>query len=307
MTPANQRVRNMYAIEPIDKGRRGRNEIVLKGDENNSSINTSPVLGNDKVSRGNKPSTKNLSHPQTTTVHASKDTIKPAESAEAAIVGSSQIQRPEEGIDKVVSTHVGHGQHRRKSLKNPIDTETKKTLDKMKNDIEMRKMPPVATQKNDIDAIQGARQYLVSRSSLGSPKEGLSDLLSIGSENDNPPDLHLTQDLDILDSEKRKKASVEHGRSWEKYPGGDDVLKGAQKNKKMIDLPPHLQELKERIKKMRYSRSASKDTAKMRPDRPKPLLDLSGLKMAQDFDPRRMPMDFVDSGKVPYTDRNFRK
>lgn len=291
MTPRNQRVRNANEIELLNKGRRER---ILghhpKADENNSSINTSPILGNGGVSRGKEADKKRMS-----TLEENKPHVK------SPVVGrSSVMQMSEEGIEMDMLTRGQQDTRRRKSLKNPIDTETKNKLEKMKNDIEMRKMPPISDTTKRMDAIKGARKYLVSRSSLGSPQED-SDMASIASGNEKHGGIIFTQDPELLTSQK-KKEELKRGQKREKFHPSD-LPNVNQGDREIMQLPPHLQALKEKLKKMRYGKLKTKERTGMTTEKSKPILDLSGLKMAKEFDPRRTPLDFIDSGKASHDGR----
>lgn len=277
MTPINQRVKNMNDIDALDKGRKARTLDHYKPDENNSSINTSPVLGYEKKPRVANVRDGNIGREELMVRRKSLDS--------EAVVG-----RPD-ATQKIDERFASHGStKRRKSLKNPIDTETKRRLEAIRDDIGNRRKPSVKDAKR-VDGIQGAQNLLVSRSSLGSQRVE-SDLTSIASGNDTKNNAK-----ELLVIQKQNQTSLHGDKRVKPQTGGPSSTfhVGVER----MQLPPHMQELKEKLKRIRYMKPTKrKDSTKV--GVPKPRVDLSGLKMAKEFDPRRMPMDFFDSGNTSY-------
>jgi hypothetical protein len=234
MTPINQRVKKTDAVDPLNKSRRVRILDHPKFDENNSSINTYPVLGNEI-----RPQLKNANSGILT---SSGERQQSKLIAPDAVVGQSGgIQ---EGLE-INAIRTGQGLERRKSLKNPIDTEIKRKLGEMKQDIGKRKRPPVGDRTTEVDEFNPARKYLISGSSLGGPKFD-SDFASFGSGDDNQMNTNRNSKLQNID----KGNKVLHGRKRQNL--------GPSKNTGSIEimmLPPHLQELKEKLRQVRNMKS----------------------------------------------------
>lgn len=270
MTPIHQRVKNMNDIDALDKGRKARTLDHYKPDENNSSINTSPVLGYEKRPRvANVRDGNKLADREELMVHPK------------SIDPESVIGRPD-ATQKIDERFASHGNtKRRKSLKNPIDTETKRRLESMRDDIGSRKKPSVKDSKR-VDGIQGAQNLLVSRSSLGSQRVE-SDLTSIASGNDtknNAKEFLFIQKQNQTSRHRHKREMPQTGGPSSKFHVGVERMQ----------LPPHLQELKEKLKRIRYMKPTKRKDSTKFGEVSKPRVDLSGLKMAKEFDPRRMPI-----------------
>lgn len=260
MTPTNQRVKNTNDRDLLDKSRRVKTLGQNKIDENNSSINTSPVLGTEML-----PPLKNS---QSITLPSNKKMQQQSKN-----IASDANQKGAEMVDNLRGpTDV----ERRRSLKNPIDAEAKMKLKEMKEDIGKRKKPPIADSKNTVDGVHGARRYLISRSTLGSPRVN-SNFGSFGSGNDARMNTNKHKELQ----------NIEKGNKMFQHVHKKQNLGPSQKpGDTAVTLPPRLQELKEKLRRMRYIKSKQGNSMQKKA---KPQANTGGLKMAKELNPRRTP------------------
>lgn len=253
--------------------------------------------------------------------------------------------KPSERI-KAMSPQGDELPARRKSLKNPLDSETKRTLKEIGSDIHTR-VPPahaatetqeqhrgeaMASQSKDLTALRDAKKYLGHRNEKlaakggskpeNSPKTSSLIVSSIASENDNQlasqdPRNDKTENI-VEDNQRAKeekymtaKGLVGEGENQL----GSDMSQSPEKkkaDKRKIALPPRLQAMKEKIKKMKMQQSSAtekkqpasshqKDRAQV--DQEKGESAVAPLQMTKDFDARKMVLD--DIRKVEPTPTNL--
>jgi len=235
---------------------------------------------------------------------------------------------------------------RRKSLKNPLDSETKRTLKEIGSDIHKR-VPPahaaietqeqnrgeaMASQSKELTALRDAKIYLGNRNEKiaakggskpeNSPKTSSLIVSSIASENDNqlasqdarndkPGNIGENNQGDKDETNVAAKGLVGEGENQL----GSDMSQSPEKkkvDKRKIALPPRLQAMKEKIKKMKLQQSSAtekkqpasshqKDRAQV--DQEKGESAVAPLQMTKDFDARKMVVD--DVRKVEPTPTNL--
>lgn len=311
LTPANQIVRDSNVDQILIKEKRVKGaQSVGKGSENNnSSINTSPVLGTTDRVKTRQEENHGL-HRQgkvSKSVPPSRSKSGNSPSSGVAVVGSSLVRDVDTAVDKATSPPQGKIMVRRKSLDHPIGQQTKYKLRMIREDIEGRK-PPSATYSGPskvgkLDAIQGAKQYLALETPRETPMASSPLTSVVSNERDNEVNIY-TQEPEIFSTQLHiaSGAQVEDTRQRGEQKSSkrvnivgelDDFPPHRSEDKESEGLPPHLQQMRNRIKKIKRG-GLSKPVHKA-PEKPvpksNPTLNLSGLKMVKDFDPRRVPLD----------------
>jgi len=313
LTPANQIVRdsNVDQILIKEKRMKGAQSLAKGSENNNSSINTSPVLGTTdrvKAKQADNHESQRQGKVSKSVLHSrSKSGNSP--SSGVAMVGSSLARDVDTGVDKATSPPQGKILVRRKSLDHPIGQQTKFKLKLIREDIETRKLPSTTSsdplKAGKLDAIQGAKQYLALETPRDTPMASSPITSVVSNERDNivhfytqepeilPTQLHIASGPQVEDSRQqigKQKLSKRTNdvEELDNAPPNESVVKESEV------LPLHLQQMRNRIKKIKRGGGASKPVHKgPETSIPKsnPMLNLSGLKMVKDFDPRRVPLD----------------
>lgn len=245
---------------------------------------------------------------------------------------SSRILDADKAVEREKAQSPGGNElpARRKSLKNPLDSETKRTLKEIGSDIHTR-VPPAAqatgaqeenrgeataSQSKELTGLRDAKKFLGHINEKVSAKDGskpenspkTSSLIvsSIASENDNQlasQDAHMNKTGNVVKDNQRRKDDKKMAAKGENQLGSDMSQSPEKKKveKRKITLPPRLQAMKEKIRKMKLQSSVTKkkepapspqkDAVKVDQERGESAV--APLQMTKDFDARKMILDDV--------------